>query len=66
MKRKVLISTGCAAFLLLGSLRPAFAAMPEFPDMDPQNPAQTAMALLADRGIVTGYGDGTFRPGALR
>ena len=35
-----------------------------FPDVDPDHPLYAEIAFAAESGLVTGYADGTFRPGA--
>lgn len=39
-------------------------ATPTFPDVPPSNPFYTAVEWAAAEGIISGYGDGMFRPGA--
>lgn len=50
--------------LLAGSLLPsvALAATQSFTDVTPDHPAYAAVEFLKERGILTGYEDGTFRP----
>jgi predicted esterase len=53
-----------AAFLWRVEGEPAGAPDPGFDDVPPTHPFHDAIAWAADEGIVEGYSDGTFRPGA--
>ena len=51
-----------AMFLMRGlDLEPA---APAFADVDAEHPYADGIGAVAEAGITTGYGDGTFRPGA--
>ena len=54
-----------AAFLYRAAGSPAFTdpAVSPFSDVHPADPFYTEITWLADRGITSGYSDGTFRPG---
>ena len=44
------------------TVQASFAAIPAFSDLASDRPGSTAIAELAARGIIRGYGDGTFGP----
>jgi len=44
------------------SVQASFATIPAFSDLDSGRPDSAAIAELAARGIIKGYGDGTFGP----
>jgi hypothetical protein len=44
------------------TVQASFAAIPAFSDLSSDRPNSTAIAELAARGIIRGYGDGTFGP----
>lgn len=54
-----LLSSACAA-LLLGTASTASAAV--FPDVPKDHFAREAIIYLSNRGTLTGYSDGTFKP----
>lgn len=58
------ISRGEAAKIIHGAVNPpAVKGSPSFPDVSSRSSFREAIAWLAAEGIVTGYADGTFRPG---
>lgn len=57
--RRISILSGI--FLGLASL-PSAAARDAFIDVPPEHPAYQAIEYLAARGVISGYGNGTFRP----
>lgn len=68
------IARGACAFLGVRYVAPGGAPAPEpeappvyrdarFSDVDPRSPLGEALEILADAGVVTGYPDGTYRPG---
>lgn len=58
--RKV-IATG-TLFCMQSAILPAYAAEQSFSDVSPDHPAFESVEFLKERGILAGYGDGTFKP----
>jgi len=59
-----LVATSLALLLgVFGPVAPAQAQGQGFPDVSPSFPAYDAICFLSGAGIISGYKDGTFRPG---
>jgi len=52
-----------AAWLWRLAGEPPADGVPEYTDVTPANPFAEAIAWLSEQGVITGYDDGTFRPG---
>ncbi|MGG3988110.1 S-layer homology domain-containing protein [Bacillus smithii] len=61
MKKKNFAGALAFAALLAGAI-PAFAADSDFRDVPKSSYAYSAIVELAERGVVSGYSDGTFHP----
>jgi len=61
LKKKNFAGALAFAALLAGAI-PAFAADSDFRDVPKSSYAYSAIVELAERGVVSGYSDGTFHP----
>ena len=62
-KNKLFISTLAVAVAIASSGTVSAGAASSFSDVSKNNPHYDAIMELANRGIINGYGDGTFGPG---
>ena len=62
MKKRTIVSMITGA-LVIGAVSTTFAAANPFSDVPSDSWAYDAVSKLASDGVVTGYGDGTYRGG---
>lgn len=64
MKNKIMAAVSAAAVMLLSAAAPIFAAAPAFSDISEPKYEWAAGYIedMADRGFISGYSDGTYKP----